>query len=255
MGESYQNTWLYFKCSGDAQELLEHNLPQPHHYERNTSTSYAVGWLVDGLFTTPKSVAYLNDIIARIALTVPITARYDFPPPVNRKDFKPLRLTAFQNAKSLRTDYVKQQVKHTNEMSKDMVWWAVKFQAESYIRQFGGWFDRDLLEVWAFSTFKIGVNKDVKDRSTLRAKCRGTWQWYEERGFKIPKRRRKSIMSREDAAKQARDTLAAETKAKVNRAVESMKFLQEKITVSGVARYAGVSRDTARKYLKQQGLI
>lgn len=250
----YHNTWLYFKCSGDASELFEHNLPQPHHYERFSEASYAIGWLIDGFFHTTKGIAYLNDIIARIALTVPIRARYDYAP-ANCKDYKPLHLASFQNAINLRTKYIEQRIKHSNDASKDMVWWAIKYQAESYIRQFKGWFDCDLLETWAFSNFEVGLN--VKDRSTLRAKCRSTWRWYEERDFSIPKNQRRSSMSREDNIKRVNEQRKLDAKQKVLEASRGLTVRKKngKINVSAVSEQAGVRRETAKKYLKELGLI
>jgi hypothetical protein len=244
MSEFYRNTWLHFKCSGDGSELFEHNLPQPHHYERYSDASYAIGWLVSGFFHTGKGIAYLNDIIARIALTMPIITRIEEAP--RKAEATPIKLRHLQNAVSLPNDL---QARIAPEGHyHDAVFWAIKLQAERYIRVYDGWFDYQRLETWALDSFVPD-----KERSTIRAKCRSVWHWYEQRDFIIPTRRRESTMSREDAAKRAREALAAEKKAKVIGAVESMKFLQEKITAAGVARYAGVDRKTATKYLKELG--
>lgn len=62
-------------------------------------------------------------------------------------------------------------------------------------------------------------------------------------------------MSRSEAGRKAHTKLAKDTEAKVRSAVTSLEFLQEKITVSAVARSAGVSRPTAQKYLEKMGLI
>lgn len=249
-----QGYWLHFRASGDGAELLEHNFPTPHYYNRQENAkAYSIAWLIDGYFHTKKGQEYLNDMIARIALTVPIMDRKAYAPPHYEKT-PPIRLKAFQNAVSLRSDYINQQTKHKNELSNDMVWWAIKFQTESFIRQFGGWFNYDMLEMWAFNVFVVG--KDVKDRSTLKAKCRDTWMWYEQIDFIIPKRQRRVFtMSRAEAGRKAHEKLAKDTEAKVRGAITALQFLQEKITVSGVAKQAGVSRDTARKYLKEMGLI
>ena len=248
MGEFYHNTWLHFKCSGDGAELFDYNLPPPHYYDRDNADIYAIGWLIDGCFTTSKGIAYLNDIVARIALSVPVMARIEEAP--KKTGGTPIKLRYLQNAVSLPPDV---QTRIASEgFYHDAVFWAIKLQAERYIRVYDGWFDYQRLETWALNSFF-----PEKERSTLRAKCRSVWHWYEQRDFTIPryKHQRGSRMSREDAAKIARETLAAEKKAKVIGAIESMKFLEKKITVSGVARHAGVSRDTARKYLKWLGLI
>jgi hypothetical protein len=248
--ELYQNTSLYFKASGDASELFEHNLPIPHYFHRYNASSYAIAWLVDGFFHTAKGIEYLNDIIARISLTMPIEGKYNHEPEW-QEDIEPIKLQTFQNAKSLRTEYAKQAIKRDNSTSRDMVWWSIKAQTESFIRQFDGWFNYELLETWAFNLFV----DHVKDKSTLRAKCRDTWNWYEKRDFTIPKTDRGFTMSRAEAGKKAHTKLAADTKAKVIGAIESLKFLQEKINIANVAKQAGVSRDTAKKYLKELDLI
>lgn len=62
-------------------------------------------------------------------------------------------------------------------------------------------------------------------------------------------------MSRSEAGRVTAAKNAAANEAKVRAAVTSLEFLQEKITVSSVARSAGVSRPTAQKYLEKMGLI
>jgi response regulator of citrate/malate metabolism len=62
-------------------------------------------------------------------------------------------------------------------------------------------------------------------------------------------------MSRAEAGRATAEKNAKKTEAKVRGAVANMQFLQEKITVTSVAKKAGVSRNTARKYLDEIGLI
>jgi len=60
-------------------------------------------------------------------------------------------------------------------------------------------------------------------------------------------------MSRKEAAINAARTNAAKTKSKVQKAIAGLEFMQEKINIANVARDARVSRDTAKKYLKELG--
>lgn len=184
---------------------------------------------------------------------MPIQERYDHEPVYedDRDEILGYQLKAFQNAKSLRKNYTKQGVSRDNSTSKDMVWWSIKAQTESLIREFNGWFNYKLLEDWAFNLFI----DHVKDKSTLRAKCLSTWNWYEQRDFNIPKSNREFTMSRQEAGRTTAKKKAEATKAKVIGAIESLKFLQEKVNIANVAKQAGVSRDTAKKYLKELGLI
>ena len=107
-----------------------------------------------------------------------------------------------------------------------------------------------LLESFAFSRFI----ERTKDKSTLRAKCRSIWNWYDAREWTIPARPKGKGMSRADGAKHSAIKNAERTKAKVVGAIEALKFLQEKINIATVSRQAQVSRDTAKKYLIELGL-
>lgn len=62
-------------------------------------------------------------------------------------------------------------------------------------------------------------------------------------------------MSRAEAGRATAEKNAKATEAKVRGAVEALKFLQEKITITAVCKHSGVSPNTAKKYLKGMGLI
>jgi hypothetical protein len=243
MAESYRNTWLTFKCSGDAAEIFEHNLPTPHYFQRENETLYALGWLISGFFHTGKGVEYLNDIIARILLSMPVLEKIEIEPATRSK---PIKLQQLQNAVSLPAA-LRTRIDTANRY-QDTVFWAIKLQAEKYIRVLGGWFPYEELERWAFSVFE--APGDVKDRSTLRAKCRSVWHWYEKRDFNIPERR-EFTMSRAEAGRSSAAKKAEKTKAKVIAAVAALEFLQEKVNAANVARQASINRKTAAKYLKE----
>lgn len=251
MSELYPNTWLHFKARGDASEIFEQKLPTPHYYNRALDSEiYSIAWLICGYFGTEKGRAYLNDIIARIALNLPVIQRYDFKPKI-AKEPEPIKLAKFGNAQSLKNE--RKRAERANSLiCHDTTFWALKFEAERRISASGGWFNYGGFEAWAFGVFVIG--HDVKDKSTLKAKCRSVWHWYEERNFKRG-REKVSTMSRQEGAAKAREKLQRAKEAKVKGAIEALKFLQEKITVSGVARQAGVSRNTAAKYMQQIGII
>jgi len=252
MTELYHNTSLYFKASGDASELFEHKLPIPHYYHRYNADSYAIAWLVEGFFHTAKGIDFLNDIIARISLTMPIEGKYDHEPEW-QEDIEPIKLQAFQNAKSMRTEYAKQAIKRDNSTSRDMVWWSIKAQTESFIRQFDGWFNYDLLETWALNLFL----DHVKDKSTLRAKCRATWHWYEKRDFTIPKTDRGFIMSRSENMKRVNEQRKLEVKQKILEASKALTVRKKngKLNITAIAEQTGLNRDTVSKYLKELGLV
>ena len=252
MKKLYQNTELFFKARGDGSELLDHNLPSPHYYHRYDENYYTFAWILEGYFHTNKGIAYLNDMIARIALTIPIESKYDHSP-IYKEAITPLKLEAFQNAKSLKTDFTRQSINRDNTASKDMVWWCIKAQAESLIRQFDGWFNYEILEQWAFNMFV----DDVKDKSTLKAKCRSTWMWYEKRDFVIPSKDRGFKMSRSKNMERVNNIRKFQSREKIIESCKKDALLMKngKISVSAIATDAGVSRPTANKYLLEMGII
>lgn len=238
--------WLSFQIHGDGLELLEYGLPTPNHYQRANNASYGVYWLLDGYFHTKAGKEYLNDVIARLSIATKIQSRLGAP--VDRK-INPgaHRLSEFSGLPSLPRRSA-QQLNHAKY--DDAVFWAIKLESISRIRR-DGWIDRDSLEFWAFDVFVVGDH--VKDRSTLRAKVRSVFDWYQSRDWKIDDR--SFTMSRSEAGRVTAQKNAKATEAKVRSAITSLEFLQEKITVSAVARSAGVSRPTAQKYLEKMGLF
>jgi methylphosphotriester-DNA--protein-cysteine methyltransferase len=62
-------------------------------------------------------------------------------------------------------------------------------------------------------------------------------------------------MSRAEAGRATAEKNAKKTEAKVRGAVTALQFLQEKITITSVCKQAGISPNTAKKYLKKMGLI
>ena len=235
-------------CKGDGTELTDHNLPAPDYYQRSNEAFYAVAWLISGYFGTGKGLAYLNDMIARLALTLPIRERIEDAPPVPGV---PKRLEVLQNAVSLpqRVQRYAQDRGH-----HDRVFWAIKIQAEAFIKAAGGWFPYEALETWAFGVFVVPV--DVKDRSTLKAKCRSVWHWYEQRDWETG-RAKGGTMSREDNIKRVNEQRKLDAKQAVLDAAQGLtvRLKNGSINVTAVAEQAGVSRPTARKYLKELGLI
>lgn len=241
--ENNQGFWLHFHAIGDGLDMLEASLPLPNYYQRNNEATYTVAWLLNGYFGTIKGRAYLNDMIGRLSLGMKIANRLNFPP--RKAEGRAYELREFQNLPSLPR---RKEQKPNTEKYDDAIFWAIKLEAIAQIRA-TGWLDHDTLKEW---TFELFITK-AKDRSTLKAKVRNVWQWYKDRDWKIDDR--SFTMSRAEAGRKAHQKLAKDTEAKVRGAITALQFLQEKITVSGVAKQAGVSRPTATKYLKEMGLI
>ena len=236
-----KNTKLSITIQGDGQEIFDYSLPHPINYTRN-GNAYTLEYALKGYFSTKSSYEYLNDIIARFTLSMKVLSTNI----TSTKD-DGIELSYFRGLKSIQraNNYEK------GDRGEDNVFWSIKLYTEDLIRQSGegNLIAYSLLESFAFSRF---IERS-KDKSTLRAKCRGIWNWYDEREWTIPTRQGKG-MTKEEAAKYSAAKNAATKKAKVIGAIEALNFLQEKLSIANVSRQAQVSRDTAKKYLIELGL-
>jgi len=237
-----KNTEIKLKIRGDGEELFEYSLPHPASYERH-GDYYIVSYIINGYFHTNKSQAYLNDIIARFMLSMEVLS---VDVTLTKQKNKAIDLKSFQGLKSI----VRPKHTETVDCGRDNVFWSIKLYLEQLIKEYGEGklIAYSLIESYAFNNF---VDR-TKDKSTLKAKCRSIWNYYDDRGWIIPKRRGKG-MSRAEGAKIAHKAKADRAKAKVLGAIEALKFLQEKINIANVSRQAQVSRDTAKKYLIELG--
>jgi hypothetical protein len=177
--------WIYFHILGDGTEWIDYGLPTPTIH-KHINKGYFIGWAIDGFFGTKKGQEFLNDIIARFLISF---ADKD----IKRLPFKPTK-------KDLASDAVRiyAKVYKLREFSKqldslptkkfaptradsfeDFTFWAIKLYAEDMIRA-TGFIVYQSLENWAMTQF-LGR----KERSTIRAKCRSVFNWYEARNFDI----------------------------------------------------------------------
>ena len=236
-----KNTKLSITVQGDGKEIFDYSLPHPINYKRNGNT-YTIEYALNGYFSTKSSYEYLNDIIARFTLSMKVLST-----DVTSTEDAGIELSYFRGLKSIQraNNYEK------GDRGEDNIFWSIKLYTEDLIRQSGegNLIAYSLLESFAFSRF---IDRS-KDKSTLKAKCRSIWNWYDAREWTIPTRQGKG-MSRADGARIAHQKKAADTKAKVIGAIEALNFLQEKIIIATVSRQAQVSRDTAKKYLIELGL-
>ena len=202
--ELYQKTWLYFflyDAIGD--EFLEYNLPAPN-YLLHAQKGVFIGWLINGYPGTKKSREYFNDIIARfiIAYKQNKPERLPYKPIFEREAIIDTKhtweLKNFQNLPSLYWANEKEIWTTNSTGTIDQIFWAIKIYTEELIKEFGEGVpvSYELLQDFAFRNFF-----DRKDKSTLRAKCRNIWNWYNERSWTIPKRKEWK-MTRSERAKE-----------------------------------------------------
>ena len=236
-----KNTKLSISILGDGQEIFDYSLPHPTKYTRN-GNKYTLEYTLKGYFHTKSSYEYLNDIIARFTLSMRVVNTN-----ISSTEDTGIELSYFKGLKSI----IRPKNYESVDVGQDNVFWSIKLYTEDLMRESGegNLIAYSLLESFAFSRF---IERS-KDKSTLKAKCRSIWNWYDEREWKIPTRKGKG-MSRADGARIAHTKLAFDTKNKVIKAVAGLQALNKKLTIASVSREAKVSLNTAKKYLIELGL-
>ena len=238
-----KNTKISITILGDGSEIFDYSLPLPHNYTRN-GNKYTIEYIINGFFTTNKSITYLNDILARFTLSMRVLNTK-----ISSSEDDGIELSYFQGLKSV--------VRHKDyervDVGQDNIFWAIKLYTEDLIREYGEGNEvaYSLIESFAFARF---IDR-AKDKSTLKAKCRSIWKWYDEQNWTIPKRKGLG-MSRQEGAKKAREKRMADTKRKILSIVTGM-FKDDYRSKSGawniskIAKDSGTSRNSVMKYLKE----
>ena len=264
--ELYQKTWLYFflyDAIGD--EFLEYNLPAPN-YLLHAQKGVFIGWLINGYPGTKKSREYFNDIIARfiIAYKQNKPERLPYKPIFEREAIIDTKhtweLKNFQNLPSLYWANEKEIWTTNSTGTIDQIFWAIKIYTEELIKEFGEGVpvSYELLQDFAFRNFF-----DRKDKSTLRAKCRNIWNWYNERSWTIPKRKEWK-MTRSERAKENAKLKKQRARAILLGFIQNNLLANEYIKTDGTWNISKLSKatkldpKTIRKHLKsliQEGII
>lgn len=211
----YQNnTKISITIQGDGSEIFDYSLPQPHNYYRN-GNKYTIVYSLNGYFHTTKGIAYLNDILARFALSMNVLRTK-----VSKSYENGIELSSFQGLKSI----AKFKYRETVEINKDNVFWAIKLYTEHLIKEYEGFVPYSLIESFAFAHF---VDR-TKDKSTLKAKCRSIWNWYDAREWTIPERYERTLEQYLEETKMSRTEHM--TKLNAKRAEENYKKVVNIIT-------------------------
>lgn len=257
--------YLHFQVNGNGTEWIDADLPTPNYFYRPSVASglsmesYCVAYLIEGYFKTTTNQAYLNDIIARMLLTLPIKERFKHAPKdehkqintlYSLKDFKALKSLTKQSVPKLRG----------NTADNDVKFWEIKLFIEYRIRDNGG--EGSYVE---FQTvFDHALHwYEWKDTSTCRAKIRNIWTWYYNRDWKFhllkkntQKTEEEILMTRQERARANAVKKSKEAKAKVINAVTGL-YADEYKKKSGswnitkIAEDLKMSRDTVSKHLKE----
>lgn len=247
-----------FHMTGNGTEWIDEGLPTPSYLE-HINKGYLIAWAIDGYFGTQKATEYLNDIIARVLITFK-----DLKP--KRQLYKPsiesashylpkiYKLKELQQLKSLKKRI---HAPRRADSFEDHVFWSIKLYCEDLIRDQGlPTFTQ--LEDFAYQNF------DHKDKSTLRAKCRSIFNWYEANNWKLPyKRKTKTAkelkVTRQERALENTRAREAKAKAKVINAItglmaETYKKKNGAWNISKIAEDNQLNRRTVSKYIKEHEL-
>lgn len=254
-----KNTKIAITIKGDGSEIFDYSLPQPHNYIRNSLERYTIEYYLHGdFFRTNKSGAYLNDILARFTLSMKVieaTAK------ITREQLKQktLKLYANNQFNGLRS-IQKFRYKETVDINQDNVFWAIKLYTEDLIKESSGIVAYSLLESFAFTHF---VDR-VKDKSTLKAKCRSIWNWYDQRDWTIPKRYDRTLKEYLEETKMTRtenmhkinaDKVDKNYKKVVNLLTglftEQYKKKNGAWHIMKISKELSMSRNTVSKYIKE----
>jgi len=239
---------------------MDYGLPWPN-FLLHAQNGVFIGWIIEGYPGTKKSEEYFNDIIARFLLTfaeykperlpyAPYGAHMD-----NERAHKLLDreydLKEFQGLKSISLQRLPQLQGESVEHI-DQTFWAIKNFTEACIKEFG---EGVVVPYQTIEDFAMRNFLAKKERSTLKAKCRSIWNWYNERGWTIPQRR-EFEMTRSERAK-------ANAKLKYQRAqaailgvvkgliTDEFKRKDGSWNISQIAKYLGMSRNTVKKHLEE----
>lgn len=254
--DTSQKYFLSFRMYEHGSFFLDSDLPTPNRL--NLYSDYITFmYVIDGFFSTAKGKEFLSDIVSRFYITfknnkierMPYEIKAFSTTHTHEQIYK---LKDFQNLKSLtkeknKSDYYKQ-LKSAD--CKDNCFWALKYQAEHHIRNYG-LINFDEFQKWAFDVFK------EKEPSTLRAKCRSIFNWYHERDFELSNERTKTGLTLKEYnmtekhqkhLNQVADLKRNRTQEKIVGAVAQLRFSGKKINIANVQKITKISRPTIMKY-------
>jgi len=243
------STKLTLTINSDGAELFEYNLPLPYSYYRTTNERYTIDYILTGVFWSKKSETFLNDVLLRFNLSMNIV---NVQTKVIKKSDAEVELKQFKNLKSIR----RKAFNANAEKYDDSVFWGLKLFVEHYIKT-SNFIAYDTL----FNFAKTHYYDRVKDFSTLKAKCRSIWNYYNDRDFKSDRYERKltdeelQMTRSENARKVHKIRNEATYKNVVN--VMTGQYAEQYMKKNGawhigkISKVLNMHRETVSKYIKQ----
>jgi len=231
-----------------------------------------IAYALDGYFGTVQGTQYLNDIIARFLVTfreqkptrvIPASSssckRTHRPQKNSLGTYTPriYKLRELQALKSLSNNKLP---RATADKFEDFTFWAIKFHCEDLIKEQGMASAEQLIQ-FALDSF------ESKEHSTLKAKCRSVWNYYEQRNWVIPipyKRKcteEQYMATRQENMNKVNQNRAIRSNNKIKAVLDDIflqdeiKFKNGKYRIGKIAEIAKVHRETVTRYLKEIDLI
>ena len=251
--ELYQKkTKLTIEIIGDGSEITDYKLPFPISYDRytlnsyhNTESMFKIIYILNGFFGTSKNKKYLKDVINRFSVSMNVFKIYYTLIDTQEKG---VELSRFGNLKSLPN--LSTTITYPNANSillNDQIFWNLKFHIESLIREYDGLVPFSLLEEYALFHFAD------KERSTISAKCRSIWNWYNDRDWKIAKRKTSKGMNRIDGAKYSARANSTNKQNIYKMGVEKLLKENKQLSIRNICLETKLSKNTVKKYRNMEG--
>lgn len=243
------------KNNANGSEFLDYDLPFPNSV-LHLNNAVRLMWLINGYTGTKKSREYLNDIIARFIISYSEYEARRIPYKLDTIQNDTLHeLSEFKSLESIKKRSYDISRSENMAHAQDQVFFAIKFYAEQLILDYG-FCQYDRLEDFAVTNFL-----DRKDRSTLKAKCRSIYYWYEARDFKITNYERKLtdeeyLMTRQAHMRKVNKERAEKSERLIKNATSGLmsneyKMKSGKWNISKLAKELNLSRPTIMKYLNE----
>lgn len=225
--------------------------PQPTiAWQLTGEGGFIVAYDINGYFKKPKHVKYLRDVTKRFEQTYDCK-QTDIEPVTQPYIFNGFLYDLCEVAKDL--ERLNKRIKtfshdKQNKSLDDELFKKAQIVCNHLIRDFGSFTQQELY---------LAIKHDLGGtESEAKAKSKNMYRYFKNRNWKPVGRVHE--MSRSENAKKQSKLKAIEAKNKVRSVVESMKFLNEKITYVSVAKASELSRPTATKYLnelKEEGVL
>ena len=254
--------WLHFHMQGVGVEWMDEDLPIPN-YLKYANIGFDIAWQINGYFGTQKGIEYLNDVIGKVLVSFAENKpeRLPWKPDIKSADHYYPKIYKLKQLNIRSVSIQKREAPRRADSYDDHAFWAIKLYTEDLIRSGGVGVPivYEHLEAWALRQF------ENKERSTIRAKCRSVWNWYDERDWDLPKRRKYNdeelLVCRQENMKRVNVIRKQKSIEKIKSVIsdltlqDQIKMKNGKFKISAIAKLAGMDRDTVSKHLKDMGLV